>query len=127
MLRMIGGRVHPRVVQGMSIMLLGSLAACASLRRPEPAIDRSQDPQIRVEVEARLQREPSIESGTIRVEVDGAIVVLHGSVRGLAAWQCAIRTAQLAQGVRSVVDYLVIERGPREVICLGAGASTPIR
>jgi osmotically-inducible protein OsmY len=73
------------------------------------------------EVEARLAREPSIDAASVRVEVDGAIVILHGSVRGLAAWQCAIRTAQLAEGVRSVVDYLVIERGPREITCLGSG------
>jgi len=122
-LRTIRRRVHPAVIQVLFMMLLVSVVGCQALRRPEPVIDRSRDSQILVEVESRLQREPSIQAGTVRVEVDGAIVLLHGSVRGLAAWQCAIRTAQLAEGVRSVVDYLVIERGPREVTCLGAGAS----
>ncbi|CAN5630947.1 hypothetical protein BH23GEM6_BH23GEM6_04090 [soil metagenome] len=122
-MRTIRRRVHHAVVQGLSIMLLASVAGCASLRREEPPVDRSRDPQIRAEVESRLQREPSIQAANVRIEVDGAIVVLHGSVQGLAAWQCAIRTAQLAEGVRSVVDYLVIERGPREVTCLGGGAS----
>jgi len=65
-----------------------------------------------------LSAEPSIDAATIRVEVDGAIVVLYGSVAGLDAWQCAIRTAQLVPGVLSVVDYLVIERGPHGVTCL---------
>jgi osmotically-inducible protein OsmY len=88
------------------------------LRRPEPVIDRTEDPRILREVEERLRTEPSVDAARVRVEVDGAIVILYGSVDGLAAWNCAIRTAQLVQGVRSVVDYLVIERGPREVPCL---------
>ncbi len=104
----------------VTLLLIAGLAGCSSLRRPLPAVDRTGDPRILQEVEARLAREPSIDAGSIRVEVDGAIVVLHGSVRGLAAWQCAIRTSQLVEGVRTVADYLVIERGPREVTCLGS-------
>jgi hypothetical protein len=50
--------------------------------------------------------------------VDGAVVVLHGSVQGLGAWQCAVTTSGLVAGVLTVADYLVIERGPRDVVCL---------
>jgi osmotically-inducible protein OsmY len=89
-------------------------------------VDRTQDPRIRQEVEARLAREPSLQMETLRVEVDGRVVVLHGSVRGLGAWQCAIRTAQLVEGVQTVADYLVIERGPRDVTCLGTGVTRTV-
>jgi hypothetical protein len=101
---------------GALLLLLGS--GCAALRRPDPPIDRSEDPRIRREIEARLAAEPAIEAARIRVEVDGRIVVLHGSVRGVQAWQCAIRNAQLVQGVQSVSDFLAIERGPAEIQCL---------
>lgn len=100
--------------------LILTATACSALRRAEPPVDRSQDARITSEVQSRIAREPAI-GETVRVEVDGAIVILHGSVRGIAAWQCAIRNAQLVEGVRSVVDYLVLERGPREITCLGAG------
>lgn len=91
---------------------------CALLRRPDPPVDRSQDPRIQREVEERLAREPDLGAETIRVEVDGAMVILRGSVRGIAGWQCAIRNAEMVEGVGTVVDYLVIERGPREITCL---------
>jgi hypothetical protein len=92
-------------------------SGCAMLRRPEPVVDRTGDPRIRSEIEARLAGEPALTGSEIRVEVDGGIVVLHGSVRGIGAWQCAIRTAQLVEGVRSVSDFLMIERGERDVTC----------
>jgi osmotically-inducible protein OsmY len=107
-----------------SLSLLLSLTGCGVLGRPRPPVDRSQDPRIRAEVEARLAREPALEAGALRVAVDGAVVQLHGSVRGIGAWQCAITNAELVEGVRTVVDYLVIERGPRDVRCL-APASAP--
>lgn len=80
-------------------------------------MDRSRDPQILRDVEARLDAEPAIDSSRIRVEADGGLVLLYGSVDGLGQWQCAIRNAQIVEGVRSVVDYLVIERGPRDISC----------
>lgn len=104
--------------RSLALALLLPLVGCAMLRRSDPVIDRSQDPRIRSEVEARLAREPDLASARIRVEVDGATVILHGSVNGLAAWQCAMRNAELVEGVRTVVDFLVLERGPREVGCL---------
>ncbi len=91
---------------------------CGLLGHPGPQVDRSQDPRIQEEVRERLTREPSIDAGNIRVAVDGGIVILHGSVRGIGAWQCATTTSALVRGVRSVVDYLVIERGPRDVACV---------
>lgn len=121
--------LHPRLcvaLRAAALILL--LPGCAALRRPEPPVDRSEDARILRDVEARLEREPSIELGTVRVEVDGRVVLLHGSVRGLGAWQCAIRNAQLVSGVATVVDYLVLERGPRDVGCVGstrAGVAPP--
>jgi hypothetical protein len=99
------------------LLLSVALAACGA-RQPLVAFDRSQDGRIQEEVAARLAREPSLRGGAIRVQVEGGMVLLHGSVNGIGAWQCAITNAQLVQGVQSVVDYLVIERGERDVSCL---------
>ena len=62
--------------------------------------------------------EPVLRPNSIRVEVDGGTVMLHGAVRGIGEWQCALTNAELVSGVRSVADFLVLERGDRSVDCL---------
>lgn len=98
-------------------MLLAVGAGCSWLRRPGPAVDRSADPAILAELEDRIASEPSLEPDRIRVTVDGGVVVLHGSVHGMGAWSCAIRNAELVKGVTTVVDNLVLERGPPSTPC----------
>lgn len=96
-----------------------TLAAACALRRPAAIpVATPQDARIARAVQARLDAEPSIGGGAIRAEVRAATVLLYGSVHGIGAWQCAITDAGLVPGVRSVVDYLVLERGPRDVHCL---------
>jgi hypothetical protein len=99
------------------LVLLLLLSGCGGLRRSEPPIDRSADPRILREVQQRLAAEPAVDATRIRAEVDGGIVVLYGSVDGIAAWQCAIRNAQLVPGVVTVVDYLVLGRGDPNTSC----------
>jgi len=100
-------------------VLLVVFSACARGELPPlPAPDPAEDARIEREVEARLAAEPSIPPGSIRVEVVGGDVRLHGGVGGIGAWQCALRNAALVDGVRTVVDYLILGRGPREVRCL---------
>lgn len=115
---------------GRNLLLVALVAllvgGCGVLGRSTPPPDRSQDPRIREEVEARLSSEPALEASAIRVEVDGGVVVLHGSVRGIGAWQCAVTTAGLVRGVRTVSDYLVIERGPRDVGCVAPRPDTAV-
>lgn len=101
----------------LAAALFLGLAGCSSLRRPGPTIDTTQDPRIIQEVQARLAAEPVIDASHIRVDARGGVVMLYGSVAGLGQWQCAIRNAELVPGVATVVDYLVLERGPREVDC----------
>jgi hypothetical protein len=103
--------------RGTLLLYLLSAVACSALRRPPPVVDRSADPGILADVERRLQAEPSVDFSNIRVEVDGGVVLLYGSVEGIGAWECAIRNAELVPGVLTVVDYLVIERGPRSGAC----------
>ena len=98
--------------------LLALLLAGCGPRQPLVPLDRSQDARIQAEIVARLAGEPSIDAGNVRVVVEGGMAMLHGSVRGIGAWQCAITNAGLVRGVQSVVDYLVIERGERDVRCL---------
>lgn len=109
-------RPRPRVVAAFGLLLL---LGCARPQIDPPlVVDTSQDLRIQREVEARLVAEPAIASGEIRVEVRGSTVALHGSVRGIGAYQCALRNASLVDGVGRVAAYLVIERGPRDVPCL---------
>lgn len=107
-------RLLARATLPMLLAGCGLLSRRSSTAPPDPVVDS----RIRVEVEQRIAAEPSLSTGHIRVEVRGATVLLHGSVQGIGAWQCAITTAGLASGVSSVVDYLVLERGPRDVRCL---------
>lgn len=100
------------------LLLCSLLTGCGALGRRRAPVDVSQDPRIRQQVEQRLAGEPSLRAGAVRVEVTGGVVTLHGSVHGIGAWQCALTTASLVHGVRTVADYLVIERGPRDVRCL---------
>lgn len=97
---------------------------CGLIGRSSVPLDRSQDPRIRQEVEGRFLREPALAADLIRVEVEGGVVKLHGTVRGLGAWRCALRNAGLVPGVRSVVDYLLLERGPRDARCLAPASPT---
>lgn len=104
----------------MAAAAILTLAAqgCGSLRRPRPVPDRSQDARILAAVQARLAAEPALDASALRVEVDGGVVMLHGSVVGMSAWRCAIRNAQLVPGVVTVADFLVLRPGPREGVCL---------
>jgi hypothetical protein len=104
------------LVAGIMTLLLGS-AACSSVQRARPEVDRSSDARILVDVQQRIASEPTLDSRGLRVEVNGGIVLLYGSVNGIGEWECALRNASLVQGVRSVVDYLVLERGPRDIDC----------
>lgn len=116
----VSAGARPRFLAFTLLSLVFGGLGCAP-REPAATgliVDASRDAHIRREVEARLGAEPSIAAGDIRVEVRGATVALHGSVRGIGAWQCALRNASLVDGVARVADYLLIERGPREVTCL---------
>ena len=107
----------PAIPRTATIALLLLASACG-LRRPLPSVDTSQDARIRSEVEARIAAEPELDASDIRVQVLGRMVTLHGSVRGIASWKCAIANADLVEGVESVSDYLVIVRGEQEIVCL---------
>ena len=107
-----------RFLKWLSVLLVTALLAACGGRGALLAADPTQDRRIQSEVAARIAQEPSLRAGSIRVEVEGATVVLHGSVSGIGAWQCALTNAGLVEGVRSVVDLLVRERGERDVQCL---------
>lgn len=87
------------------------------IRRGPVPIDRSADPGIVSAVQARLAAEPELNAALLRVESNGGVVSLYGTVYGLGQWNCAHRNAHLVDGVVSVIDYLIIERGPREIPC----------
>lgn len=119
--------------KGFRPALIGLLCgACGLVSRP-PAETPAQaqartaaDERIRAEVEARLAAEPSIGAGRVRVVVRRGEVELHGAVAGFGALQCAQTNAELTPGVRLVIDFLVLESGPRQVRCLAPRAA-PVR
>jgi hypothetical protein len=102
----------------VALLSISTLAACGGLRPPVAAPDPVLQARLQSEVAARLAHEPALAGDPIRVEVRGTTVLLHGSVHGLGAWQCALTNAGLVRGVTSVVDFLTLERGPRDVHCL---------
>jgi hypothetical protein len=119
-------RPSPRLTGASLAGLLLVLAACGARGnegppRPAPVPDGA----LRQGVEARLAAEPWLPPGSVRVEVSEGQVILHGSVAGLAAWQCVLRTAAMVEGVLSVSDYLVIGPGPRTVDCRAPRAVPP--
>lgn len=111
------------------MMMLAACAAlvqgCALLSRRAPSETPAQAQErvtreegIRREVEARLAAEPAIGAGRIRAVVNNGDVHLHGAAPGFGALQCALSNAGLVPGVRLVVDFMVLEPGPRTVTCL---------
>jgi osmotically-inducible protein OsmY len=113
------------VLQGCS-MLGGGLPP----ESPAQAQERlGREETIRAEVEARMAAEPSIGAGRIRAVVNGGDVLLPGAAPGFGALQCALANAELVAGVRLVVDFMVLEPGPRTVTCLAprvfAGTAQP--
>ena len=115
-LHQYGQRVVAHFLPILATTLL--LVGCGLVGRSSaPILDRTQDERIQREVTARLSSEPSLDVANLRATVEGGVVILNGSVRGLGAWKCALTNAGLIPGVRTVVDYLVIESGPRDVQC----------
>lgn len=102
------------LVQGCA--LLGGRAGAETPAQAQERVAREET--IRREVEARLAAEPAIGAGRIRAEVNGRDVHLHGAAPGFGALQCALANAGLVPGVRLVVDFMVLEPGPRTVTCL---------
>lgn len=101
----------------MAVAALSALQGCSSLRRPGPLPDFSRDAAIQAEVEQRLASVPALRARALRVAVRDRAVSLFGLVHGMGELNCAIATAGLAEGVRTVVDQLTMEPGPREVPC----------
>lgn len=109
--------LHRQLLLGILVLIQLSLVGCVSIRRPRPPLDRSRDPAIVSELQARLAAEPALGASSFRVEAHGGAVHLHGAVQGIGGWSCALRNAHLVEGVATVIDYLVIERGPRDIEC----------
>jgi hypothetical protein len=99
------------------LLILLTVAACSSRREPAEIPDPVIDGRIHSELQARIQAEPALEAPDLRIEVEAGRVQLYGSVAGIGAWNCLLRNAWLVEGVESVNDFLIIERGPRDVTC----------
>jgi hypothetical protein len=113
---LVGGSIRGAVVLAVLLPFLatGCRARTGAIVPVNPALDA----RIERELERRIAAEPLLDVEAIRPRVEHARVHLHGSVEGMAAWGCVIRNASITEGVVGVVDFLVIERGPREGVCL---------
>jgi osmotically-inducible protein OsmY len=118
---MVRFRLIPRL---LVLPFAAALQGCGVLgggtvETPQQIQARQQrDETIRREVEARMAAEPSIGAGRLRAVVNAGDVQLHGAVAGFGALQCAMANAELVAGVRLVIDYMVLQPGPRRVTCL---------
>ncbi len=105
----------------LCLLLAAGFAGCSGNRAPASPFDTPEtadDLRIRSELERRLAAEPALARAQLRPEARGGVLLLHGVVRGLGEWRCVLANAELIPGVRTVVDYLVLERGPTELRCL---------
>src|SRR5690606_41385013 len=84
-------------------LLLTTVVACSSLRRPPPVVDRSHDARLLADVQARLRGEPALQPSELRLELAGGVVRLDGSVAGVGAWEEATRNGQQVSGGVTVV------------------------
>lgn len=64
--------------------------------------------EIQQDIAAALARHAEREANRIKVDVDGAIVTLHGQVNSMAEHEAVIGTAYGAKGVARVVDRLEV-------------------
>ena len=117
------GRRRTERSAGLLFLLLLTLSGCSLIPRGQAQLDRSADPAIVSAVQRRLAAEPELSADVFRVESNGGFVSLYGTVYGLGQWSCALRNAHLVDGVVSVIDYLTIERGEREIRCLAPRGS----
>lgn len=104
-------------VGGVALVMIMTLGGCGALRRPGPVPDLSRDAEISAGVVARLASVPALSERALRVAVRDGAVSLFGLVYGLGELHCALATAGLVDGVRTVIDQLTLEPGPREVRC----------
>jgi len=76
--------------------------------RPSPDVGRA-DADIREAVEKALLYDPRVNSLDVDTTVDGSVVTLRGSVRGLGARRAAVDDARNTVGVTVVRDRLRVE------------------
>lgn len=69
-------------------------------------------PQIRDRIEAAFRRAADLDAGRIAVELQGATVILRGTVRSWAEYQAAEWAVWSAPGVVSVENRLIVAHGP---------------
>jgi osmotically-inducible protein OsmY len=116
-------RLMPGALMAMTMAGCGFLNKKPTDTPAQIAARARDDARILREVDARLAAEPSIGAGRVRVAVERGEVGLFGSVAGFGALRCAERNAELVQGVRLVIDQLVLDPGPRDVRCLAPRAA----
>ena len=86
--------------------VLSVLVVTTSLAR---ASDRPDDETISFWVTEALRDDPRIDAADVRVAADEGIVTLSGTVKDIAAKRLASLEAQKIDGVRGIIDALVVE------------------
>jgi osmotically-inducible protein OsmY len=88
-----------------AVRALRGVKAVANLIRVKPAVAPG---NVKAQIEEALVRSAEIDAQNIRVEADGARVVLEGRVRTLAEREDAERAAWRAPGVTAVENRLTV-------------------
>jgi len=86
--------------------VLSVVVITASLAR---ASDRPDDETISFWVTEALRDDPRIDAADVRVAADEGIVTLSGTVKDITARRLASLEAQKIDGVRGIIDAMVVE------------------
>jgi osmotically-inducible protein OsmY len=86
---------------------------CVGLSLTAWATDRPSDATITLWVKEALHEDPRIDASEVNVEIDSGVVTLTGIVKSLAAKKYADLESKKIQGVRSVINEIVVWAKPR--------------
>ena len=86
---------------------------CVGLSLTAWARDRPNDATITLWVKEALHEDPRIDASEVNVEIDSGVVTLTGIVKNLAAKKYAGLESKKIQGVRSVINEIVVWAKPR--------------
>jgi hyperosmotically inducible protein len=100
-----------------SVLLLGTMAAAtpASAQATRNATELMNDAWITTQIHAKFFLDPDIKGRDINVDTTAGVVTLRGEVHSPAEHNQALAKAKATEGVKRMVDKLVVTPGDRPI------------
>ena len=105
-------------VLGVLVVLLGAMTALitpASAQATRSATAMMNDAWITTEIHAKFFLDPDIKGRDINVDTTAGVVTLRGEVHSAAEHNQALAKAKATEGVKRVIDKLVVTPGDRPI------------